>query len=150
MRVTLEPALAHVAVAFGFLGVAIVVGLGLAVAAGLHPRWMVAYGILGILGWLSVLVIGMAYKILPFLVWLYRFSPHVRDPDLPSAADLSSPVLQWTTLALLTVGIAALAVAASLGWPTTARGAALAVAAGIGLVAAQHARLALRTPRTKG
>jgi hypothetical protein len=71
-----------------------------------------AYGFLGLLGVVSFAIVGMLYKILPFLVWYRSYSPHIGRSKVPSLADLYSPRLQaigyWsyvTGLAGTTVGI---------------------------------------------
>lgn len=60
------------------------------------------YGVLGILGVVSFAIIGMLYKIIPFLVWYASYSRHIGKARVPSLADLYSPGLQvagyWTYL----------------------------------------------------
>lgn len=143
-RPRLEPGLAHAAAAFGFLGAATAVGLLLVAVDGTDPRHIAAYGVLGIVGWLSLLIIGMSYKILPFLTWLHRFSPRVGESGVPTVAQLTDQRLQWTTLVLLAPGIAALSVAIALGLPGEARAAAGIIAVAALLVASQHGYLWLR------
>jgi cbb3-type cytochrome oxidase subunit 1 len=61
------------------------------------------YGFLGLVGVVSLAIIGMLYKIIPFLVWFGRYSPHVGRAKVPSLADLYSHRLQalgyWAFLA---------------------------------------------------
>ena len=70
------------------------------------------YGFLGLLGVVSLAIIGMLYKIIPFLVWFGRYSRQIGRAQVPSLADLYSTRLQgvgyWTFLA----GVAATCVAA--------------------------------------
>lgn len=65
------------------------------------------YGFLGLIGVVSFAVVGMLYKIIPFLVWFGVYSPHVGRARLPALADLFSTGLQivgyWTFLAGLAV-----------------------------------------------
>lgn len=65
------------------------------------------YGFLGLIGVVSFAVIGMLYKIIPFLVWFGVYSPHVGRAKLPALADLYSRRLQvvgyWSFLAGLAV-----------------------------------------------
>jgi hypothetical protein len=64
------------------------------------------YGFLGILGVVSLAIMGMVYKILPFLVWYRSYSSRIGLAKVPSLADLYSTPLQiaglWTYLAGLT------------------------------------------------
>lgn len=61
------------------------------------------YGILAILGVVSLAILGMLHKIVPFLVWSSVYSKHVGRTRVPALADLfSAPILKaayWTYLA---------------------------------------------------
>lgn len=58
------------------------------------------YGFLGFIGVISFAIIGMLYKIVPFLVWFGRYSEHIGRSKVPALADLYSAKLQgvgyWT------------------------------------------------------
>lgn len=60
------------------------------------------YGFLAFAGVVSFAIIGMLYKILPFLAWYASYSQHIGRCKVPSLADLYSPRLQaagyWTYL----------------------------------------------------
>jgi hypothetical protein len=74
-----------------------------------------AYGFLGLAGVVFFAIIGMFYKIIPFLVWYGSYSTQIGLRKVPSLADLYSPGLQaagyWTYLA----GLAATTIAILLG-----------------------------------
>ena len=61
------------------------------------------YGWLGLVGAVTFAVIGMLYKIIPFIVWFGTYSPHIGRAQVPSLADLFSARLQrisyWIFLA---------------------------------------------------
>jgi len=65
------------------------------------------YGILAVLGVFSFAILGMLYKIIPFLVWYAAYSKHVGRARVPSLVDLYSTRWQvlgyWTWLAGLGV-----------------------------------------------
>jgi cbb3-type cytochrome oxidase subunit 1 len=65
------------------------------------------YGFLGLIGVISFAIIGMLYKIIPFLVWFGRYSQDIGRAKVPLLADLYSARLQalgyWTYLAGLAV-----------------------------------------------
>lgn len=67
------------------------------------------YGFLGLLGSISFAVIGMLYKIAPFLVWFGRYSTQIGLRKVPALADMYSSRLQaagyWSFLAGLGVTI---------------------------------------------
>ena len=52
------------------------------------------YGFGAILGVVALAILGMLYKILPFLVWYGTYSRHIGASRVPSLADLYSPSIQ--------------------------------------------------------
>ena len=66
------------------------------------------YGFLGLIGVVSLAIVGMLYKIIPFLIWFGVYSKHVGKARVPALADMYSSRLQmigyWSFLAGL-VGI---------------------------------------------
>jgi hypothetical protein len=65
------------------------------------------YGFLGIVGVISFAVIGMLYKIIPFLVWFKSYSRQIGRGKVPALAEMYSERWQlvgyWTYIAGLTV-----------------------------------------------
>ena len=65
------------------------------------------YGLLALLGVVTFAIMGMLYKIVPFLVWYARYSGEIGRKKVPSLADLYSGRLQmfgyWIFLAGLTL-----------------------------------------------
>ena len=65
------------------------------------------YGFLGLIGVVSFAIMGMLYKIVPFLVWFGRYSRQIGRAQVPALADLYSAKLQafgyWSYLAGLIV-----------------------------------------------
>jgi hypothetical protein len=61
------------------------------------------YGFLGLAGVVSFAIIGMLYKIVPFLVWFGIYSQHIGRAQVPALAEMYSPRLQiigyWIFLA---------------------------------------------------
>lgn len=129
-RPGLDWGLRFVLTASGFLVLA--TGLGLAFAFDLivGPRFGLAYAVLALGGWISLMVTGMMLKIVPFLVWYRVYSPHVGRRPVPALAQLSSARLEGWAYALLTVGVAALAPAVTAGEPAWIRAAGLVLASG--------------------
>ncbi len=64
------------------------------------------YGFLGLIGVVTFAIMGMLYKIIPFLVWFGRYSRQIGRAKVPALADLYSARLQslgyWAWLAGLT------------------------------------------------
>lgn len=73
---------------FGFAMAIIALGL-----MALWPEWdddrmRLLFGLFYILGWVTSVILGMLYKIIPFLVWFHRFSPLAGLADIPMMDDL--------------------------------------------------------------
>ncbi|MFQ5704722.1 MAG: hypothetical protein ACE5HT_11950 [Gemmatimonadales bacterium] len=147
-RESLDPAMGHVVAAVGFLAIATTLGAFLLFDSSSHPHAVTTYGVVGIMGWLTLVGLGMYSKILPFLVWLHRFSPRVGEKGLPKIVDLTSPRLGWVSLGSFVTGIVTLAIAITAGIETATVVGAGGVAAGIALALAQYGRMAIiRSPR---
>jgi hypothetical protein len=99
----------HVLAAFGFLGLATLLGLGL--ASGIigdeaqAERVAVAYAFLGLIGWISLMIVGMSYRVVPLLVWLDRYMPFLHDQQVPKVSELASERWQRWSFALLVTGV---------------------------------------------
>lgn len=63
------------------------------------------YGFLGLAGVISLAIIGMLYKIVPFLVWFGTYSQHIGKAQVPSLADMYSPRLQVVSFWLFLAGL---------------------------------------------
>lgn len=123
------PGLVLAAAAHAFLLLAVVLGLWLLIRSEPEPRAVTAYGVAGLIGWLTLFVAGVYHRILPFLTWLERFSSKVGAPGVPKAAELTRPRLAWAAHGLLAAGAATLCAA-------VLSGSALGARAGGGLFAA--------------
>lgn len=69
------------------------------------------YGLLALLGLVGLAILGMLYKIVPFLVWFHSYSRQIGKAKVPALGDMYSVPLQiagyWTYLAgLLTMAVA--------------------------------------------
>jgi len=66
------------------------------------------YGLLAMAGGLSLAVLGMLCKILPFLVWMIAYGPRVGREPVPAATGLASRRLEQTWLGMHLAGLALL------------------------------------------
>ncbi|WP_373045359.1 hypothetical protein [Vulgatibacter sp.] len=73
---------------FAYLASAAAVGLGLVLWTDPPHELVLAYGLIALPGFVGSVVIGQLYKILPFLVWLHRFSPYVGLKKVPAASEI--------------------------------------------------------------
>ncbi len=141
-RRALDYPLQQLVAAFVLLGAALVTGL--AALRWPVPRLVGAYGVLLIVGWIT-LVIGAVYgRVLPFLTWLERYSPRagVRAAG-PRATDL---LPRWSTqlsTSAWTIGVVLLAGAVAAGLPRLAAAGASLFALGSLIAAQQYLRLVL-------
>jgi hypothetical protein len=73
------------------------------------------YGFLALLGVISFAILGMLYKILPFLIWFRAYSRKIGLVKVPSLADLYSPRLQKGGYWLFLAGLVVTSIAIILG-----------------------------------
>jgi hypothetical protein len=69
------------------------------------------YGFLGIIGVVAFAILGMLYKILPFLVWYRSYSKHIGRGKVPSLAEMYSARLQATGYWLFVAGLIVVSIA---------------------------------------
>lgn len=74
----------------------------------LHDRLVLAYGVLALPGFMGTVVVGQLHKIVPFLVWLHRFSPYVGLKKVPTASELLDERSRNVQAALMGAGLALL------------------------------------------
>jgi hypothetical protein len=69
------------------------------------------YGFLGLFGVVTLAILGMLHKILPFLVWFGVYSPHVGRAQLPLTTQMVSERAQVAGLFSYLVGLLVISVA---------------------------------------
>jgi hypothetical protein len=94
-----------------------------------------AYAILALFGVLCFAILGMLYKILPFLVWFHRYGPFVGRGRVPSLADMLSQRIQVAGYYLHVLGVLIASAASVLGHTRCARMAAALIAVSVFLFA---------------
>lgn len=83
---------------------------GLAVNA-LTMQLESVYGLLGLLGLVGLAILGMLYKIVPFLVWFHSYSRHIGRAKVPALADMYSVPLQIAGYWIFLMGLSGLSLA---------------------------------------
>src|SRR5690606_21912793 len=73
------------------------------------------YGFLALLGVVTLAIIGMLYKIVPFLVWFAAYGKQIGRRKVPALADPYSPRLQVVGYAMFLPGLAVISVATAMG-----------------------------------
>jgi hypothetical protein len=79
------------------------------------------YGLLALVGVLTFAILGMLYKIVPFLVWYSRYSKEIGRHKVPSLAELYSERLQIWGYALFVAGLLTTSVSTVLANPSAVR-----------------------------
>jgi len=100
-----------------YLVPAIGLGLGLALDLASGPRVALAYAVLALGGWVSMTIVGMMLKIVPFLVWYRVYAPAVGRRPVPTLAAIGWPAAEAAAAVLLNAGVVALALAVAAGDP---------------------------------
>jgi hypothetical protein len=144
----------HVLHGLTCLGAAMVLGLYLSVAASSSTtlRAAMAYGVFGLLGFLSQLVIGVEARLLPLAAWLQSFAASgYREPP-PSQHTAAPHALQGAAFGAWAIGVPGLAAGLWFEWPLLSRLAAATLALGVlaSMTAAARALLRLRPARAAG
>jgi cbb3-type cytochrome oxidase subunit 1 len=93
------------------------------------------YGVVGLLGVVSFAIIGMFYKIIPFLVWYGSYSRQIGLSKVPSLAELYSPALQAFGYWAYVAGLIATTIAIVLGNAVAVRCGCALLALGLGTLA---------------
>jgi len=91
----------------GLLLLTVTAALGLALALGwpeesspARGRAQLAYGFLGLYGFMTLTVVTVAFKLFPIWVWKERFLPDFGKQPIPGMKDLPSPGLRlWANVA---------------------------------------------------
>ncbi len=89
------------------------------------------YGFLALIGVITFAILGMLYKIVPFLVWYARYSREIGRSKVPALADLYSSRLQAWTYWLFVSGLVATSTSALMGHAEAVRWSCMLLAAGL-------------------
>lgn len=90
------------------------------------------YGFLGLIGVVTFAIMGMLYKIIPFLVWFGRYSRQIGRSKVPALADLYSARLQSLGYWVWLTGVAVTSAAIVLSHETGIRLGCSFLAVGVG------------------
>lgn len=99
------------------------------------------YGFLAFIGVITFAIVGMLYKILPFLVWYASYSQAIGRSKVPALSDLYSPRLQAAGYWLFMAGLLMTCVAAALGHGACARTGSVVLLASVVVFAVNVARI---------
>jgi hypothetical protein len=140
-RPGLDWGLRFVLTATAFLAPAAVLGVASAADRLAGPRVALAYAVVVLGGWVSLTIVGMMLKIVPFLVWYRVYGPRAGREPVPTLAQLSWPRAEGLAYLLLTAGVVLLAATVLAGEAAWIRAAGAVLALGSLAFAAALARV---------
>ncbi len=118
MRKSLDLGLRHAMLAYGYIPVTALLGLYIALSHGtpvIRQRVTLIYGFTVIFGCITFLIIGMMYKIVPFLVWFYKYSDKVGKEKVPLLKDMFSEKVGTIQFWLISTGVPGVIAGLSIG-----------------------------------
>jgi hypothetical protein len=140
-RPHLDAGLRHAAVALVFLAATAVIG-PIALLSGVAQRRLdTAYVALGLLGALTLYVIGQFYKVVPFLAWMARFRDDMGKRPVPTVAQLYSARAAHVGLVFLVTGVTGIVAGVMTGSALLTRASTVAFLAGVGAFVSQIVRV---------
>jgi hypothetical protein len=109
LKLTFDIGMKHSVVAFGYAVIATFVGGLLAFSSphdeAIRESAVLTYGLIVMVGFFSMLIIGQMYKIVPFLVWFHTFSDRAGKEKVPLLKDLVNESLASLQFWVLKAGI---------------------------------------------
>lgn len=128
--------------ALGFLIVSALLGAAVLARGIAHPRLATVYVMVGLLGGIVLYVVGFFYKIVPLLAWTVRYRDRLGKGTAPTVAATYSSRVAHVQLALMALGVTALAVGTGTGSVHVVRGGAVLFLSGVLLFGSQIVRVA--------
>lgn len=118
MRKALDVGLRHALFSYVYIPVAAVLGVVISLSNmddEMRERIILIYGFTVLFGCITLLIIGMMYKIVPFLVWFHKYSDKVGKEKVPLLKDMFSERLGNIQFWLLNTGVPGVMVGLYLG-----------------------------------
>jgi hypothetical protein len=134
-----DPSMRFVRMAFINLALAALTGVALLLAPGFHAGLWVTYALLGLLGWLMMLIMGILQKLVPHLGRMHLFGR--AGKPIPDVNQLILPPVTTTALVAAESGLVLLALGALTIRPPLAQAGGVLWLAGVLLVVGQFGRI---------
>ncbi len=118
MRKGLDVGLRHALFSYAYIPVAAILGVIISLSnidPDIRQRIILIYGFTVLFGCITLLIIGMMYKIVPFLVWFHKYSDKVGKEKVPLLKDMFSERLGNIQFWLLNIGVPAVMAGLYLG-----------------------------------
>ena len=108
LRKALDVAMKHAIVSFAFLFIAAVLGIVALFLPSTSPHaasLALAYGFVAIVGFISSLIVGEMYKVVPFLVWYHKYSSSAGIDRVPMLSEMINGRIASIEFYLFTIGV---------------------------------------------
>lgn len=132
-----DPALGLLIAAVAMYAIALGLGIQMLATNGMPGRNWIAYAVLAILGWLTLVVLGVMHRIIPRLIVPLVMSRGIRPPAEALTGSLASVGLGWATVGCLPAGVILLGTGIIQTVPLLAQLGAIGFAVGVLLVGLQ-------------
>jgi hypothetical protein len=144
-RPRLDTGLRHAATALVLLGLTAILAPFVLASGVTHRHLDTTYVALGLLGGLTLYVIGQFYKVVPFLAWMARFRDDMGKKPVPVVAQLYSQRVGHVDLALFIAAIAGITLGIATQTTLLVRCGAVLFVVGVALFVSQMIRVAFGT-----
>ncbi len=94
----------HAFISFASFLLAADMGVVLATGHLWTATWVVAYGYVALVGWFGFSIVGKYYKIIPFLLWVHRYSKQIGSQPVPLLKDMLDERFGYASLVALFLG----------------------------------------------
>ena len=108
MRKTLDIGLRHALFSYAYIPFAAILGVIISlinISPEIRQRIILIYGFTVLFGCITLLMIGMMYKIVPFLVWFHKYSDKVGKEKVPLLKDMFSEKIGNIQFWLINIGV---------------------------------------------
>lgn len=108
MRKVLDVGLRHALLSYAYIPVAAILGVVISLSnmtPDIRQRIILVYGFTVLFGCITLLIIGMMYKVVPFLVWFHKYSDKVGKEKVPLLKDMFSERIGSIQFWLINIGV---------------------------------------------
>jgi hypothetical protein len=138
-----DPASGLILMALTALTLALPTGVAALASGAGNPQLLISYVVLLILGWLTSLILGVSFRVVPTLIWHHRFAARMGRPGTPTLPALLMPPVGWAVLGCHGLGLVGLVTGILGGQGRLSQGSAVLITMALGLTALHHLRIAL-------
>lgn len=132
-----DPALGLLMAAVMMYAITLGLGIQLLATSGTPGRHWIAYAIVAIVGWLTLVVLGVMHRIIPRLIVPLVMGRGIRPPAEALTGSLASVGLGWAAVGCLPTGVILLGAGITEAIPSLAQVGAIGFAVGVLLVGLQ-------------